>query len=201
MIKFIRAAAAIMLMTIVVITMSCRKVTSSGVVLTTYAPQDITDTIRYSGTPMPYSFGKEETQEKSVTIIDTADMSRNIVPLKLLHARKTLRGTFDEILNGDVPENVRNGYVRVELTDRFLGTETMMALRNVYPGILEGCGLTYDEGDAKTTITAEDLKHAGSDPASIFRSFCLDVIGTEPDEEQIQLFTEAFERGEEEVLQ
>ena len=61
--------------------------------------------------------------------------------------------------------------------------------------------LQYDEGDAKATITAEDLKHMGSDPASIFRSFCLDVIGAEPDEKQIQLFKDAFERGEEEVLQ
>ena len=166
-----------------------------------HKPQDITDTIRYSGTPMPYSFGKEEKQEKSVTIIDTADMSRRIVPLKLMHQRNTLRGTLEEIMKGEVPDEIKNGYVRVELTDRFLGTETMMALRSVYPNILEGRGLTYDEGGAKATITAEDLRRAGSDPASIFRSFCMDVIGTEPDEKQMKLFMEAFERGEEEELQ
>ena len=150
---------------------------------------------------MPYSFGREETQEKSVTIIDTADMSRRIVPLSLLHRRTTISGTFDDVMKGAVPDEIRNGYVRIELTDRFLGTETMMALRGVYPNILEGRGLTYDEGNAKATITAEDLKHMGNDPASIFRSFCRDVIGAEPDEKQVELFKEAFERGEEEVLQ
>ena len=166
-----------------------------------HKPQDITDRIRYSGTPMPYSFGKEEKQEKSVTIIDTEDMSRSIVPLKLLHERNTLRGTLDELLKGDVPDEVRNGYVRVELTDRFLGTETMLALRRVYPNILEGRGLTYDEGNAKTTITAEDLKRAASDPAAIFRSFCADVIGMEPDEAQVDRFMKAFESDGKEELQ
>ena len=166
-----------------------------------HKPQDITETIRYCGTPMPYSFGKEETQEKSVTIIDTADMSRQIVPLKLLHERNTLRGELDELLKGDVPEEVRNGFVRIELTDRFLGTETMMALRRVYPNILEGRGLTYEEGNAKATLTAEDLKRMSSDPAAIFRSFCADVIGTEPDEKQVGRFMKAFENDGEEGLQ
>ena len=166
-----------------------------------HKPQDITETIRYCGTPMPYSFGKEETQEKSVTIIGTADMSRQIVPLKLLHERNTLRSELDELLKGDVPEEVRNGFVRIELTDRFLGTETMMALRRVYPNILEGRGLTYEEGNAKATLTAEDLKRMSSDPAAIFRSFCADVIGTEPDEKQVGRFMKAFENDGEEGLQ
>ena len=165
-----------------------------------HKPQDITDCIRYSGTPMPYSFGREETQEKSVTVIDTEDMSREIVPLKLLHERNTLQGKYEELLKGDVPEEVRSGFVRVELTDKFLGTETMLALRQVYPNILEGRGLTYDDGDAKATLTAEDLKRLSSDPTAIFRSFCADVIGTKPDEEQIARFLEAFgSEGEEEL--
>ena len=166
-----------------------------------HKPQNITDTIRYCGTPMPYSFGKEETQEKSVTIIDTADMSHTVVPLPLLHERNTLRGSLEELLKGDVPEEVRNGFVRIELTDRFLGTETMMALRQVYPNILEGRGMTYDEGNAKATLTAEDLKRMSSDPAEIFRSFCADVIGMEPDEKQTAAFRKAFEKEEEEGLQ
>lgn len=59
-----------------------------------HKPQDIGANIRYAGTPMPYSFGKEEKQEKSVTVIDTSDMSRTIIPLKLLHKRTTLKGTY-----------------------------------------------------------------------------------------------------------
>jgi exonuclease SbcD len=164
-----------------------------------HKPQDITDSIRYSGTPMPYSFGKEEVQEKSVTIIDVYDMSRQILPLKLLHERKTLRGTYEELLKGDVPEVIRNGYLRIELTDRYMGAETMMALRQVYPNLLEGKGLSYEGDGAKATITAEELKHASHDPVSIFRSFCADVAGMEPDEDQIKLFEEVvrLESGEE----
>ena len=56
-----------------------------------------------------------------------------------------------------------------------------------------------EEEDNGKEKTAEDLKRAGSDPASIFRSFCMDVIGTEPDDEQIKLFMEAYEEEEEEL--
>ncbi len=166
-----------------------------------HKPQDITNTIRYCGTPMPYSFGKEERQEKSVTIIDTADMSREIVPLQLKHARNTIRGAFGEVIKGDVPEEVRTGYVRIELSDRAPGMETMALLRQQYPNILEYAGLTFDEGGAKATLTVEDLKHAGRDPVTIFRSFCADVIGAEPDEKQIDLFNRAFTAEEEVELQ
>jgi len=166
-----------------------------------HKPQDITDTIRYSGTPMPYSFGKEETQEKSVTIIDTDDMSRQILPLQLLHQRKTLSGSYEELLKGDIPEEIRKGYLRIELTDRYMGAETMMALRQVYPNILEGRGLSFEGDHAKATITAEELKHASHDPVSIFRSFCADMAGMEPDDDQIRLFEEAVRAQTGEELQ
>ena len=41
-----------------------------------HKPQDIGNNIRYCGTPICYSFGKEESQEKSVTIIDTEKMEK-----------------------------------------------------------------------------------------------------------------------------
>ena len=82
-----------------------------------------------------------------------------------------------------------------------MGTETMLALRGVYPNILEGRGLTYDESDAKATLTAEDLRRMSNDPASIFRSFCADVIGCEPEEGQVARFMKAFEDEGEEGLQ
>ena len=166
-----------------------------------HKPQSIRETVRYSGTPMPYSFGKEETQEKSVTIIDTDNMRCETVPLKLLHERNTLKGTYEEIMKGDYPEEVKNGYVRIELTDRFMGAETMMALRNIYPNILEGRGISYEEGDAKAAISADDLRHLSNDPAAIFRSFCVDVIGTEPNDRQTELFMDAVEKEESEELQ
>ena len=84
MIKFIRAAAAIMLMTIVVITMSCRKVTSSGVVLTTYAPQDITDTTAVCGCEVTVEQGIELTEigvcwseNQNPTVADSHLSTRN----------------------------------------------------------------------------------------------------------------------------
>ncbi len=62
MIKFIRAAAAIMLMTMVVITTSCRKITGGGVELTTYTPQDITNTTAVCGCEVVAEQGVELTE-------------------------------------------------------------------------------------------------------------------------------------------
>lgn len=75
-----------------------------------HRPQNITETVRYAGSPMPYSFGKEEKHEKSVTVIDTDSMEQIIVPLKLLHERTTIEGTLDEILHPDCDEKIVNGY-------------------------------------------------------------------------------------------
>ena len=80
--------------------------------------------IRYSGTPMTYSFGKEESQEKSVTIIDVMDdgsMEQRVIPVPQLHKRVTLTGTFDELMQADYDEAAVNGYVRLDVTDSYVG--------------------------------------------------------------------------------
>ena len=82
-----------------------------------HKPQDVTDTIRYSGTPMPFSFGREEKQQKSVTLIDTQTMERRLVPLPLLHRRTTITGTLEEVLHPACDDEVKNGYVRAVVTD------------------------------------------------------------------------------------
>ena len=101
-----------------------------------HKPQNVSGNVRYSGTPMPYSFGKEETQEKSITVIDTDDMSMEIAPLTLLHVRKTLSGTLDELLEFDCDEETRKGYLRLQVTDQYVGIETLSELRRIYPNLL-----------------------------------------------------------------
>lgn len=163
-----------------------------------HKPQDVNSFIRYSGTPMPYSFGKEERQEKSVTVIDTDTLSREIISVPLLHKRTTISGTYEELLDAKCAEEVRTGYVRLEVTDSYIGLQTLSELKAVYPNMIEIQGKTYDSGDSTVTLTLEELRRIESEPIEVFKQFCKDEIGEESDEHKIELFRQAIKETEEE---
>ena len=162
-----------------------------------HKPQNVNGHIRYCGTPMPYSFGKEESQEKSVTLLDTETMTTEIIPLPLLHRRKTFTGTFEELCDPRCTEEEKNGYVRLHVTDTAIGLDLLAKLRSVYPHLLVVSGKVY-EGDATTiTLTMEELEQMENDPREVFRSFCREELGEEANPHFIELFEKAVRRYEE----
>ena len=164
-----------------------------------HAPQNIGEAIRYSGTPMPYAFGKEEKQTKSVTIIDTEMMERKEVVLKPLHARVTFSGTYEELLHAvGISERERQGYVRIELEDVHVGIEVISSLREIYPNLLEVSGKSFEQEDAKITMTIDELETQGQEPMQILKRYFQDVMSIQPDEHLMQLFEEAVEDCEKE---
>ncbi len=162
-----------------------------------HKPQDVSPTVRYSGTPMPFSFGREEGQEKSVTIVDTQTMSRRIVPVPLLHRRTTITGTFSEVLHPTCSESERNGYVRAVVTDSYLGLEALSELRRVYPNLLEANGRTFESESGSVTMTVQELERLADDPVSVFRYFCREELDVSPDERLTGLFEKAMASAEE----
>ena len=162
-----------------------------------HKPQNVNGHIRYCGTPMPYSFGKEESQEKSVTLLDTETMTTEIIPLPLLHRRKTFTGTFEELCDPRCTEEEKNGYVRLHVTDTAIGLDLLAKLRSVYPHLLVVSGKVY-EGDATTiTLTMEELEQMEDDPREVFRSFCREELGEEANPHFIELFEKAVRQYEE----
>ena len=162
-----------------------------------HKPQNVNGHIRYSGTPMPYSFGKEESQEKSVTLLDTETMTQEIVPLPLLHQRRTLTGTYAELLNPDCPEEVRTGYVRLNVTDTALGLELLSNLRQVYPHPLVVSSKAYEGDGTSISLTMEEFEQMENDPSQVFRSFCREEMGQEATPHFVELFEKAVSRYEE----
>ena len=162
-----------------------------------HKPQNVNGHIRYSGTPMPYSFGKEESQEKSVTLLDTETMTQEIVPLPLLHQRRTLTGTYEELLNPDCAEEVRTGYVRLNVTDTALGLELLSRLRQVYPHPLVVSGKAYEGDGTSISLTMEEFEQMENDPSQVFRSFCREEMGQEATPHFVELFEKAVSRYEE----
>lgn len=161
-----------------------------------HKPQQVNPFIRYSGSPMAYSFGKEERQEKSVTLIDTASMTREVVPLPLLHRWTTLTDSYEVLLAGEYPEEIREGYVRLNVTDTAVGLDMLSRLRQVYPNALVVAGKTYDGEDTTITLTMEQLEQMESDPAEVFKSFCREEMGQEATDHFLQLFAQAVEEAD-----
>ena len=161
-----------------------------------HKPQQVNPFIRYSGSPMAHSFGKEERQEKSVTLIDTAAMTQQVVPLPLLHRWTTLTDCYEALLAGEYPEEIREGYVRLNVTDTAVGLDMLSRLRQVYPNALVVAGKTYDGEDTTITLTMEQLEQMESDPAEVFKSFCREEMGQEATDHFLQLFAQAVEEAD-----
>ena len=165
-----------------------------------HGPQQITNRIRYSGTPMIYSFGKEEKQEKSVTVIDTDTMEQTIIPLRMLHKRTTLSGTYDELMKADYDEDILNGYVRLEVTDSFVGLQAMADFRQKYVNLLEVSSKSLEREDAKITMTVEELEERQDNPKEIFKRYCEDILEELPDEHLQSMFDEVLKEYEKEAI-
>ncbi len=163
-----------------------------------HGPQQISERIRYSGTFMPYSFGREEKQVKSVTLIDTDTGQQKIVPVPLLHKRATLTGTREELLRGDMDEDIRRGYVRLDVTDSYVGAELISRFREIYENPLETVGKSLEAEGSRVTMTAAEYENAAGDPESVFVRFCRDIMGREPEERWTELFGAALKEYEKE---
>lgn len=166
-----------------------------------HGPQQINEHIRYSGTPMAYSFGKEENQEKSVTIIDTKSMKQKTIAIPQLHKRVTLIGTYDELMNGDFDDEILNGYVRLEVTDSFVGMDSMAAFREKFKNLFEVTSKGFDREDTKITMTMDEFENADNDPESVFARYCEDILEAVPSEHMMSLFKNAVENYNQEVVE
>ncbi len=165
-----------------------------------HGPQKINDKIRYSGSPVPYSFGKEETQQKSVTIIDTDTWEQKVIPLPQLHKRSTLKGSFEELMRADYEDDILKGYVKLEVTDSFIGMDSIAAFRERYANLLEISGKDIEKDDVSITMTVEEFEHADTDPQSVFSQYCKDMLEEEPNEHLKGLFAEALSEFEKEEI-
>lgn len=158
-----------------------------------HKPQKITDTIRYSGSPVKYSFGTEEKKEKCVILVDTETGEIRELPLKQLHERRTVEGIYEEIIQR---EDLANDYLRLKVTDRYAGLELMSELQGKFPYLLELYGKSLEEQGEASALTLDEIQTL--DEFDIMKKFFAENFAYEPDESQLQLFREVMEWSEKE---
>lgn len=155
-----------------------------------HRPQDLSDRVRYCGSPLVYSFGIEETYEKSFTIVDTATMEQEKVPIVPLHAVTTISGSYTEIM--ELPES--QNYLKVEIGDRFIGLETLAALKTKFPNLIEARGKSFSVEEGETTITVDEISKMSEN--DIANSFFQEIYSCEMTSQQKRLIEDALEELE-----
>lgn len=158
-----------------------------------HKPQIIAPHIRYSGSPIKYSFGAEETQEKGVVLLDTDTMEQKFVVLPLLRDRKTVTGTYDELM---ARQDLQNDYLRLQITDRYAGLELQAELKERFPYLLEVVGKSISSDGEASSLSVEELEEL--DETDIMLRFFGENYGYTPTQEEIDLFQKVLEECEQE---
>ncbi len=151
--------------------------------------QSVTERVRYSGSPVKYSFGEANTQ-KSVTIINTTDFSVREIPLAMENDLRVVKGTYEQALAQAENDPKREDYIKIELTDEFAHMELINTFRNFYPNLLSFAGKRMASDKGQTALTIE--KTASLHPEEILKLFYQEYAGEEPTENQLAWFKKAL---------
>ena len=120
------------------------------------------ETVRYSGTPLKYSFS-EANHHKSITIVDMYEKdnveisTKDFVPL---HDMRIIKGSYNEITHrANYEKTNTDDYIQVILTDEEDVADAISRLRTIYPNIMQ---LKYDNKRTRENIevgSANDIEN------------------------------------------
>lgn len=144
------------------------------------------ETCRYSGSPMVYSVNDDK-YGSSFVVVDLKEKGTEpevqTVPLKPLRRVCKIKGTFDELTDGDTLTGTKmDDYVQIVLTDTEAIPNVMERLRVGYPHIL-GLELNGIYQEAAGTSQAADRSKS---PLELAREFFLKQSGAEANECQME---------------
>lgn len=143
------------------------------------------ENMRYSGTPLPYSFA-ECRYQKSMPVITMEEKGTEpdieLCPLKPLHGMREIHGYFDDILHNSKDDTHTEDYMHITLNDENDVTDALPQLRDIYPNLMK---LDYDNTRTRNQNDLRILKKMEKqNPMDIFSTFYKDSNGTEMSEEQ-----------------
>lgn len=100
-----------------------------------HSPQVVAEHVRYSGSPLPYSFG-ERSHRKAVWLVDLdedglAGVER--IDLPVVRELSRLAGTLDELLSDPAHDEIEEHYVAAVLHDRARPVDAMRKLQERFP--------------------------------------------------------------------
>lgn len=157
-----------------------------------HGPQLIEDRIRYSGSPLAYSFS-ERAQRKSVFLFDVdadgvGEVRRRDMPVP--RALATMRGELDELLAAPEHAEHVDSFVSATLTDRVRPVDAMRRLRERFPRAVH-LEWEPDGGETAPLRYAEAVR--GRSDTEIARGFLEDCRNALPNDREEALLVAALE--------
>src|SRR5699024_5840086 len=159
-----------------------------------HGPQRLAEQLRYSGSPLAYSFS-EEKQRKSVWIVDLDARGLSEVRRAELPAARelaTVTGELEEIIAGAEGElaGCVDCYLSVTLTDRVRPLDAMRRLRQRFPYAVHMEWQPVDGPGAELNY-AQRLR--GRSDTEVIEAFLDDCRGAPPAESERELLRTALE--------
>jgi DNA repair protein SbcD/Mre11 len=144
---------------------------------------------RYCGSLMSYSFD-ESGQTKGVVVVEMdggGACASETVPLRPRRGVRRISGLMAELLNSAPPDESKDDYLEVMLTDPGPVLDAMGRLRDVYPNVLHIRRPEHEPGAAP----ASDRPNVRAmDDAQLFKAFYSHVAGVDLTAEQEVAFAQ-----------
>lgn len=150
------------------------------------------DTVRYSGSPLKYSFS-EARYDKSAALIELGEkkpgddvgecVSFELIPLVPLHDVREVRGTLADVLAMGTAHDASQDYLHITLSDEHPQLDAMAKIHEVFPNAMM---LDYDNATVlidrpQTQLTADP---DSMDTLDLFSAFYESQVGNPLDDEQ-----------------
>ena len=150
------------------------------------------DTVRYSGSPLKYSFS-EARYGKSVALIELGEkkpgddvgecVSFELIPLVPLHDVREVRGTLADVLAMGTAHDASQDYLHITLSDEHPQLDAMAKIHEVFPNamMLDYDNVTVLIDRPQTQLTADP---DSMDTLDLFGAFYESQVGNPLDDEQ-----------------
>lgn len=151
------------------------------------------DTVRYSGSPLKYSFS-EARYGKSVALIELGEkkpgddvgerVSFELIPLVPLHDVREVRGTLADVLAMGTAHDASQDYLHITLSDEHPQLDAMAKIHEVFPNamMLDYDNVTVLIDRPQTQQLTADLD--SMDTLDLFSAFYESQVGNPLDDEQ-----------------
>jgi DNA repair protein SbcD/Mre11 len=157
-----------------------------------HGQQTVAPHLRYSGSPLPYSFSEASHRKGSWLVeLDGAGTARvEQVPAPAFRRLSVLRGRLAELLGSAAHTRYEDDFVSATLTDPSRPEGAMDALRARFPHVLV---LAFEPEGAEPDGRGYRARIAGRDDLSIAAEFVRHVSNTPPTAGEERLLRSAFE--------
>lgn len=150
------------------------------------------DTVRYSGSPLKYSFS-EARYDKSAALIELGEkkpgddvgecVSFELIPLVPLHDVREVRGTLADVLAMGAAHDASQDYLHITLSDEHPQLDAMARIHEVFPNAMmldyDNVTVLIDRPQTQLTVDPDSM-----DTLDLFSAFYESQVGNPLDDEQ-----------------